>query len=88
MDDRQKYEMARKRVEAKIGLYIHAGVYLAVNALLAGINLITTPQDIWFIYPLAGWGMGLIFHFALVYSGFSISGWKKRMIDRELDNLK
>ena len=88
MDERQKLEIARKRVEAKIGFYIHAGIYLAVNVLLIAINLGTSPNDLWFIYPLGGWGLGLVLHFVLVFSQFSMGDWKKRMIEKELERLK
>jgi 2TM domain len=88
MDEKQKYRLARKRVEAKIGFYIHAGVFVAVNLLLVAINLTTSPNEIWFIYPLGGWGAGLLLHFFLAFSQISTSDWKKKMIDREMDRLK
>ena len=88
MDEKQKYRLARKRVEAKIGFYIHAGVFVAVNLLLVVINLTTSPNEIWFIYPLGGWGAGLLLHFFLTFSQISTSDWKKRMIDKEMDRLK
>jgi uncharacterized membrane protein len=47
---------------ARLGFYIHLTAYLAVNALLVGINLATTPGKLWFGWPLAGWGLGLLAH--------------------------
>jgi hypothetical protein len=46
---------------------IHLAVYLIVNALLAIINLNQTPdegqpRELWFFWPLAGWGMGVAIH--------------------------
>ncbi len=87
MDKQQKYKIARARVEAKIGFYIHAGIYLLVNVLLIAINLSTSPGEYWFIYPLGGWGLGLLLHFILVFSQFSTRDWQKRMIDKELERL-
>ena len=48
-------------------LLVHAAVYLAVNAVLAFINLSQEATEgqalvIWFIWPLAGWGIGLAAH--------------------------
>lgn len=40
----------------------HLIPYLAVNTFLILINLVTTPQYFWAIFPLLGWGLGLFFH--------------------------
>ena len=58
----------------KAGLYIHAAVYAAVNALLITINLITAPGHLWFQWPLLGWGIGLLAHAA---AAFSLSGRRR-----------
>ena len=49
------------------GVAVHLFVYLTVNALLMFINLTTSPENIWFIWPLLGWGLGLAAHAWLVY---------------------
>ena len=40
----------------------HVFVYVSVNALLAYINLSTTPDALWFYWPLLGWGLGVFMH--------------------------
>jgi 2TM domain-containing protein len=61
-----------KRLLGDLGFQIHFGVYLAVNLLLAVINLLTDPSYLWFLWPLAGWGLGVIAHgAAIVYAGRS-----------------
>lgn len=32
-------------------------IFIAVNLLLFIINITTTPEHLWFIYPLLGWGI-------------------------------
>ncbi len=49
------------------GVAVHLFVYLAVNALLIGINLTYSPDNLWFIWPLLGWGIGLAGHAWLAY---------------------
>ena len=49
------------------GVAVHLFVYLAVNALLIGINLTTSPDNLWLIWPLLGWGLGLAGHAWLAY---------------------
>jgi len=78
--------IARRRVNARIGLYIHASVYVAVNAFLALVQMQTTPQLQWNLWPLAGWGLGLAIHAAVVL--LAQSGLRERMEARELESLK
>jgi hypothetical protein len=58
----------------KVGLYIHATVYAVVNALLITINLSTAPEQLWFHWPLVGWGIGLLAHAA---AAFSLAGGRR-----------
>jgi hypothetical protein len=51
----------------KVGLYIHATVYAAVNVLLITINLSTATGKLWFQWPLLGWGIGLLAHAAAAF---------------------
>jgi hypothetical protein len=78
--------IARRRAGAKLGLYIHAAVYIAVNAFLALVQMQTTPQVHWNLWPLAGWGLGLAIHASVVL--LAASGLRERMEADELRKLK
>ena len=86
MENQEVYQRAKKRVEAKIGFYIHLAVYVGVNILLIIINLSTSPEYIWFKWPLVGWGIGLFFHgmSLFVFSGEKFKGIKEKMIEKEM----
>ncbi len=67
----------RERIDyQKLGFRVHLGVFLSVNALLVVTWYLTTGQSDdgfgfpWFLFPLLGWGIGLVAHFA-VYSVIS-----------------
>jgi len=47
----------------------HLGPYLAVIGGLAAINLVTTTDVYWFLFPAAAWGVGLGIHFWNVLLG-------------------
>ena len=51
------------------GFIVHAYVYVGVNILLFILNIMDTPHKLWFIWPLAGWGIGLAVHGFLVFRG-------------------
>jgi hypothetical protein len=86
MGNPEAYERAKKRVEAKVGFYIHLAVYVGVNLLLIIINLTRSPQYLWFKWPLLGWGIGLFFHglSVFVFSGGRFEAIKERMIEEEM----
>ena len=41
--------------------------YVLINVFLIVLNLVTSPNYFWAIYPLLGWGLGLGLHAASVY---------------------
>lgn len=67
MTQTDEYTKARGRAEAKYRFFVHAGVYAAVMVLLVIINVVTSPQVIWFIWPLMGWGFALALHGVRVF---------------------
>ncbi len=86
MENEEAYQRARKRVEAKIGFYIHLAVYVGVNILLIIINLLTSPHYLWFFWPLMGWGIGIFFHgmATFFFSGRRFEEIRDRMIEKEM----
>ena len=44
------------------GFLIHLGIYVLVVGLLAALNLYRNPGNLWFIWVLIGWGIGVAAH--------------------------
>ena len=62
--EEQIYKEAKKEVAAKRGFLIHLTVYIVVNILLVLIWTFVTGRGFpWFIFPLCGWGIGILFHY-------------------------
>ncbi|WP_454766083.1 sensor histidine kinase [Cupriavidus campinensis] len=80
--DQRAYDDARRRVRALRGFYMHAMLYVAVNAILIAVNLLTAPPRPWAGAPMAGWGMALAAHGILVWSRVGLLGrrWEERKI--------
>ena len=89
MSEEEIYSEAKKRVEEKKGFYIHLAVYIVVNIVLVSIWALSSGGGYpWFIFPLGGWGIGLLFHFLGVFIFMRQSGWERREIAKEVERLK
>jgi hypothetical protein len=80
--------LAHRRAAAKLGWYIHACVYVAVNgALILGsyFGIRTRP---WNVYPAIGWGVGLALHFVAVFVLGKGSTLRQQMVDRERERIQ
>ncbi len=76
---------ARRRAGAKLGWYTHAGVYLAVNTLLAILSAMSDRS--WAIFPALGWGLGLAIHGVVVFIVTGGAGLHQRLVDQERARL-
>lgn len=62
----EEYKKAYREMElenAWRGFIGHLIAYILVNAMLIIINIVYTPEALWFFFPLIGWGIGLTFHY-------------------------
>lgn len=89
MSEEEIRSLAKSRVEKKKGFFIHLLIYLVINAMLFVIWAVTGSQFPWFVFPLAGWGIGLLFHgldvFVFPQAG---SDWEQKEIRKEMDRLR
>jgi hypothetical protein len=75
-----KYQKAKERVTVLRGFYRHLSVYVIVNLGLFLINMITSPETLWFIWPLMGWGIAVVLHALRVFVGTPGSNWEEKKI--------
>ena len=82
MNTEVKYQRAKKKVEALRRFYVHLSVYVLVNSFLFLLDTITSPDSLWFYWPLLGWGIAIALH-ALRVFGFGRplgADWEERKI--------
>ncbi len=77
--------LARRRAGAKLGWFIHAAVFICVNALLVTVSLANGKP--WAFFPLMGWGLGLAIHGAVVWLGSPGSALHERLLQSERQAL-
>lgn len=85
--EENKYIKAKERVNKMKEFYANLVSYIGVNAFLIFLNYYTGWEHKWFIYPLLGWGIGLLFHYfeAFGYYPFLGRNWEEKKI-KELMN--
>ena len=83
--DSRLERLARKRAGAKLGWYVHASVYVAVNLLLAGLAAMSDRQ--WVMFPALGWGLGLALHGLVVFVVTGGAGLHERLVQQERERL-
>ncbi len=67
MEQTPEFQRARARAQAKVGFFVHVGIFVGVMVLLVIINLLTSPAQLWFIWPLMGWGLAVAIHGARIF---------------------
>ena len=77
-------EQAKEHIDSLKAFYGHLASFVGVNLFLFMMNMIDSPDSIWFIYPMFGWGIGLISHaFSVFWTG---PDWESRKL-QELTGL-
>ncbi len=86
-NDDERYRQAKERVGKMRGFYISLTAYCLVIPMLFLINILASPQHIWFFWPMAGWGIGLMFHGLSVFGTWRVFSheWEERKVKELLD---
>ncbi|ACT96032.1 2TM domain-containing protein [Dyadobacter fermentans] len=82
-------EFLWRKAKKRAGFKMHLRTYLIVNAGLWLIYLVSTfsfgKHHVfpWPVFPMLGWGIGLIMHYFTAYSGLD----EKALAEKEYDKL-
>ena len=84
MEETQAYKDAKEQVESKIRFYRHVAVFAVLGTALVLMNLARSPDRMWSLWVLFGWGIALVFKAARVYMPMPGEAMKLRMIETEM----
>jgi hypothetical protein len=89
-NEQTAYQRAHQRVQELKSFYSHIIVYIIGNLGLFLINILTTPGNLWFVWALLGWGIGLGLHAFWVFGGDRLFGkdWEDRQIRKIMEKEK
>lgn len=83
--------IAENRVERKIKFKRNLFSYIVVNVILAIVNLIFTPEYMWFLWVVFFWGIGVLADFLRAYvlvDRFDSEEYRERKIQEEMEKLR
>ena len=73
--EREARQILRRRM-----FWMHLAIYAAVNAMLVGIWALAGGGYPWFLFPIMGWGIGIVAHAA---SAFLLASPTDIVLERE-----
>lgn len=81
---------AEKRVREKVHLLQHIAAYVIMNGFLIVVWGLTSNWSgyPWFLWVLAGWGIGLLFNIVGYFTGGHGTAARDRMVEKEMERLK
>lgn len=83
-----KYKAAKKRVKKVRGFFSHLTTWLVFCAFFIFLNFATGSASFWAIWPIMGWGLGVVFHAIGVFGAPGLGkDWEERMMEREMARL-
>jgi len=90
MSEEQIYALAKKRAAAKGSFRIHLLVYLLVNTGLILVWAFAAGRGFpWFVFPLGGWGIGIVFHYLGAYGPDRRAGGAgSAAVEREAERIR
>ena len=82
---------AEKRVDNKMKFYWNFMAYIIVNAILAILNWLYTPEFWWVAFPLFFWGIGVLKDFLIAFvfvDNWDSESYRERKIQEEMEKLR
>lgn len=80
--------LAHKRAGAKLGWYVHAFFFVAVNLVILALSRHGFGQRPWSVFPFLGWGLGLTLHGVAVFVLGRGNGLRERLVQKERERLR
>lgn len=87
MTREELYRQARKRVKKKRSFRGHFTTFAVMSVFLFVLNMVTSPEYLWFLWAVGGWAISIIFHYFDAY-GYPGQRDETEEIEREMVRLE
>jgi hypothetical protein len=81
-------QRAEARVEERSHLLQHIGTYIIINGFLVVVWALSGRGYPWFLWVMAGWGIGLAAHIIGYFTGTRGQAARDRMVAKEMERMK
>jgi 2-methylisocitrate lyase-like PEP mutase family enzyme len=83
----ERYYKAQEKVKEIRKFHEHLAVYVLCNPIVIIVNLMTSPDYLYFWYSLSGWGVAIVLHGLKAFDRFPFFNkeWEKRKIDKIME---
>lgn len=88
MSEEEYYKKARKIVKAKKDFRGSAIAFAIIMPIMIIINLMTSPEYLWFLWALLGWGMGLMGAYNEAYIKPKNEEQDSHEVEKEMEKLR
>ena len=88
MTEAEIRKKAEKRVSQRTALLSHIGAYVVVNTFLIIVWALAGAGYPWFLWVMAGWGLGLAINIVSYFAGSKGEAARDRMVQKEMDKIK
>lgn len=87
--DQEAYEQAKKKVKQKKSFYRGLFTWIIFSIFFIVLNIVSSPNSVWAIYPIAGWGLGVLLQAANVFGFPGMSkDWERKKLEEELQKVQ
>jgi hypothetical protein len=83
--DEQLRRRAVRRLRVRAGFWSHLLMFLTVNTVIVVIWAVTSDGFFWPVFPIVGWGIGLI---ANAWDAFGPDPLSEERIRREIERMR
>ncbi len=77
---------AKVRAEMKLSFYVNVALYIIINSFLIYIWYSAGSASPWIIWPIVGWGIGILVHYLLAFV-FTGRKFFDGMVEKEYEKL-
>jgi transcriptional regulator with XRE-family HTH domain len=86
MPSDQQEEEAFRYVRKLRRFYVHLFQYVVVVLALLAINLTVSPRNLWVLWVMGGWGLGVLLHASRVFRPDWLLGprWERAQVEKRL----
>lgn len=87
--DNQSFDRAQKQVKKYKRFYKNLSSWLVMSMFLFMINIMTSSGFMWSLFPIVGWGAGVLFQALDVFGFPGLSkDWERRKLEEELQKIE